>query len=223
LDLYVTSYLFWREGDFSYGYPIPFHDANNGAPNILFHNNGDGTFTDATAGSGMDENNRRFSFACAWADYDNDGWPDLYVANDFGRNNLYHNKGDGTFDDVAPTAGVEDLGFGMSAAWSDLDRDGWFDLYVGNMWTSAGLRVSHQPGFRGNASAGVREQYHKMVKGNTLFRNRGGGQFEDVTDRSGSGFGRWAWSSNTFDFDNDGWEDIYVTNGHITNKSPHDL
>jgi len=223
LDLYVAAYLFWREGDFSYSYPLPFQDANNGAPNHLFRNNGDGTFTDVTASTKLDENNRRFSFACAWGDYDNDGWPDLYVANDYGRNNLYHNQGDGTFKDVAAVAGVEDQGFGMSAAWDDLDRDGWFDLYVGNMWTSAGLRVSHQPRFQQGAQGALAAQFHKMVKGNSLFRNLGDGRFEDVTEASGTGFGRWAWSSNSFDFDNDGWDDLYVTNGHITNDSQDDL
>ena len=96
--------------------------------------------------AGLEAGNDRYHFAAAWADYDDDGWPDLLVANDFGSKNLYHNLGlqDGTvtFEDVAATAGVHDHGAGMSAAFLDYDNDGRLDIYTGNMWSATGQRVT---------------------------------------------------------------------------------
>jgi len=221
LDVYVTSYV-WQVGETSNRLPVPYHDATNGTPNYLFQNKGDGTFTDVTAETGLNENNNRFSFACSWADYDGNGWPDLYVANDFGRNNLYRNQG-GKFRDVAAEAGVEDLGAGMSVAWGDYDNDGLLDLYVGNMYSTAGLRTTMQPIFKPDSPTGVRSFLRRQAKGNSLFRNKGDGTFEDVSDSAGVTMGRWAWSSNFFDIDLDGWEDIYIANGYVTNESTKDL
>lgn len=222
LDFYVCAYN-WNAGEGSLPDPTPYHDATNGPPNFLFRNNGDGTFTDVTQETGLDQNNNRFSFACGWADYDRDGWPDLYVANDFGRNNLYRNNGDGTFTDVAAGAGVEDIGSGMSVAWEDYDNDGWLDLYVGNMWSSAGLRTTMQSVFKSDSDPTVRALFRRMAKGNSLFRNRGDGGFEDVSESAGVALGRWAWASQFFDFDLDGREDIFIANGYITNESTKDL
>ncbi len=220
-DVYVASYA-WQVGESGYRVPTPYHDAQNGPPNHLFRNNGDGTFRDVTEESGLNHNNNRFSFACSWADYDNNGWPDVYVANDFGRNNLYRNEG-GRFRDVAAEAGVEDLGAGMSAAWEDYDHDGWIDLYVGNMYSTAGLRTTMQPIFKPDSSSDTKSLFRRQAKGNSLFRNRGDGTFEDVTDAAGVWMGRWAWGSNFIDVDLDGNEDIYIANGYITNESTKDL
>ena len=85
--------------------------------------------------------NDRYSFACTWGDYNSDGWPDLYVANDFGRNSLYRNNGDGTFATVSGEAHVEEAGAGMSACWLDFDNDGNQDIYAAGMWVAAGMRV----------------------------------------------------------------------------------
>ena len=84
------------------------------------------------------------------------------------------------------------------------------------MWTTAGQRVTALPGFKPDASPEIREIYRRHARGNSLFRNRGDGTFEDVTVAAGAEFGRWAWSSDAFDFDNDGWEDLYVANGMFT-------
>ena len=94
VDIYLCaySYLIGASEDKA-GPPTPYQDAQNGPPNVLLRNDGHGHFVDVTDASGLDENNNRFSFAAAWADYDNDGWPDLLVANDFGRKNLYRNLG----------------------------------------------------------------------------------------------------------------------------------
>ena len=126
LDLYLCSYLYFQSED-QYRYPSPYHDAQNGPPNFLFRNelqsDGEGAFVDVTAESGFGENNDRYSFAAAWCDYDEDGWPELYVANDFGRNNLYKYS-DGRFRDIAEEKGVEDIGPGMSALGSTTTATG---------------------------------------------------------------------------------------------------
>jgi hypothetical protein len=223
LDFYVTSYQLQYDDKGLATHPIPYHDAQNGPPNFFYRNQGDGTFRDVTEFTGLGRNNNRFSYACGWGDYDNDGDPDLYVANDFGRNNLYRNNGDGTLTDVAAEAGVEDIGAGMSVAWEDYDNDGWLDLYVGNMWSSAGLRVTSQESFKQEATDNLQSMFRRHAKGNTLFRNRGDGTFEDVTQLAGVALGRWAWGSDFLDLDRDGFEDIFVVNGFMTNESSHHL
>ena len=152
--------------------------------------------------------------------------------NDFGRKNLYRNNGDGTFTDVAPHAGVEDIGAGMSVCWLDYDDDGAEDIYVGDMWTAAGERVSTQEIFKKDAPEDVRALYRKHAMGNSLFRNSklrngeprdSGGAFEDKTVSAGVGMGRWSWSSDAFDFDHDGFPDLYIANGMVSGVSLQDL
>ncbi len=223
VDVYVCGYnptaSSLRRG--AMGEPIPYHDANNGGRNILLRNDGNWLYTDVTAAIGLDENNTRFSFAASWEDYDNDGDPDLYVANDYGRNNLYKNN-DGKFDDVAPELGVEDMSSGMSASWGDYNRDGWMDLYVSNMFSAAGNRITYQRQFKSDADANVREQYQRLARGNTLFLNTHGG-FSDVSEDAGVTMGRWAWGSRFADINGDGWQDLLVANGFITTEDSGDL
>jgi tetratricopeptide (TPR) repeat protein/peroxiredoxin len=221
LDIYFCLYAYYQ-GTGQYKYPTPYHDAENGPPNFLFRNNRDGTFSDVTAKSGLDQNNTRYSFCCGWNDYNNDGWPDLYVVNDFGRKNLYRNNGDGTFTDVAAKEGAEDVGAGMSVSWVDYDNDGKADLCVGNMWTAAGLRVSGQDIFKKDSSSDVRALYQKHAMGNSLL-HRGSNKFDDVTQSAGVRMGRWAWSSDAFDFDHDGFPDLYIANGMVSGLSRIDL
>jgi Flp pilus assembly protein TadD len=221
VDLYLCAYIYFQSED-QYSYPAPYHDANNGPPNFLFRNelspNGDGAFEDVTEAAGLNENNDRYSFAPAWCDYDGDGRPDLYVANDFGRNNLYKNEGGG-FRDVAAEAGVEDLGPGMSATWLDYDNDGRPDLYVTNMWSAAGQRLIESEPFGPIANDGLQEPYRRHAKGNTLYRNRGDGTFEETSPAERVEMGRWSWTGDALDFDCDGTPEIYVTAGMITNSS----
>jgi tetratricopeptide (TPR) repeat protein len=225
VDLYLCCYVYYQSED-QYRYPIPFHDAKNGPPNFMFRNeltaDGDGIFTDVTEAVGLNQNNDRYSFAPAWCDYNGDGWPDLYVANDFGRKNLYKND-HGHFSDVAAEAGVEDSGPGMSASWFDYDGDGRPDLYVSNMWTAAGQRVIESPTFTPAANAALREVYRRHTKGNSLYRNRGDGTFEETETLEGVEMGRWAWCSDGVDFDNDGSPEIFITTGMFTNSSEQDL
>jgi len=221
LDVYFCLYAYYQ-GTGQYKYPSPYHDAENGPPNFLMRNHGDGTFRDVTAASGLNQNNTRYSFCCGWSDYNRDGWPDLYVVNDFGRKNLYRNNGAGTFVDVAPQASVEDIGAGMSASWLDYDNDGVEDLYVGNMWTAAGERVSTQEVFKKDSSKEVRALYQKHAMGNSLLGNRGR-TFEDTTKSAGVAMGRWAWASDAFDFDHDGFPDLYIANGMVSGPSRPDF
>ncbi|MDE3195764.1 MAG: VCBS repeat-containing protein [Acidobacteriota bacterium] len=215
IDLYLCTYSFFRDGN-QYRYPTPYYDAQNGPANFLFHNEGDAVFVDATSETGIDHNNNRFSFAPAWCDYDADGWPDLYVANDFGRKNLYKND-HGRFRDVAAEAGVEDYGDGMSAAWFDYDGDGRPDLYVSNLWSAIGQRVVAE------LKLEPADPWRRHAKGNSLYRNRGNGTFEETGPREGVEMGRWAWSSDGIDFDNDGTPEIFITCGMLTNASETDL
>ena len=179
----------------------------------------------------MDVNNRRFSLAAVWEDYDNDGDQDLYVANDFGRKNLYRNdlildgkrQPEARFTDVAAQAGVEDIGAGMSAAWGDADHDGLRDLYVSNMFSSAGRRIAYQSKFQSGATAADLAGYRRHARGNSLFRNKGDGTFSDIAEPSGTFMGRWAWASLYADINNDSWEDLYVCNGFYTRPDPGDL
>ncbi|MFY9561335.1 MAG: FG-GAP-like repeat-containing protein [Terriglobales bacterium] len=221
LDIYFCLYVYYQGAD-QYKYPAPYYDAENGPPNFLLRNNRDGTFRDVTAQSGLNKNNTRNSFCCGWSDYNRDGWPDLYVVNDFGRKNLYLNNGDGTFTDIAPQARVEDAGAGMGVCWFDYDNDSAEDLYVANMWTAAGERISTQEIFKKDAPEPVRALYRKHATGNSLFRN-GGNAFQNTTDSAGVGIGRWSWSSDAWDFDHDGFPDLYVTNGMVSGPSHDDL
>ena len=144
------------------------------------------------------------------------------MANDFGRNNLYRND-DGKFEDVAAEAGVEDISAGMSVTWGDYDNDGQMDLYVSNMFSSAGNRIAYQRNFNTQATGQIRSELQRHARGNSLFRNTGEGTFEDVSIDTGVTMGRWAWSSNFVDLNNDGWEDIVVANGFLTNDDTQDL
>ncbi len=214
LDLYICNY--------SSAGPVPIHDANNGPPNTLWRNDGDWRFTDITDEVGLDQGNSRFSFAAAWEDYDNDGDLDLYVANDYGRNNLYKNDG-GRFRDVAGEAGVEDISAGMSVTFGDYDHDGWMDLYVSNMFSSAGNRITYQRQFNPAAGAEDRTEFQRHAKGNSLFKGGPDGRFTDVSVEAGVTMGRWAWASLFVDIDNNGFEDLIIANGNLTNENSKDL
>ncbi len=220
LDLYLCCYVYFQS-EAQYTYPVPYHDARNGPPNFLFRNqltaDGTGTFVDVTAETGINDNNNRFSFAPAWCDFNDDGWPDLFVANDFGRKNLYVNK-NGHFRDEAAERGAENVGPGMSASWFDANRDQLPDLYIANMWTAAGQRVIADSHFVPTQNAEVRKAYLGHTMGNSLLEQKAGGTFADVTMQQRASFGRWAWSAGGHDLDNDGNAEIFVTCGMLSNE-----
>ena len=137
-----------------------------GAANSLFRNESAGAawnFRDVTEASGLSVNNQRLTLAASWEDFDNDGDQDLYVANDFGLNNLYRNDtepgGQGTFVDISNDTQAEDNAFGMAITWADYDRDGWIDLYVSNMFSYAGHRITYQDQFQAKATDSVKKGF----------------------------------------------------------------
>ena len=231
LDLYVGRYLDPRTK-----IPTTFY-ARNGEPNQLYRNNGDGTFTNVTERAGVGEVG--LCLASVWGDYDDDGYPDLFVVNDFGRSTLYHNERDGTFADVTVTAGTLAYGAGMNASMADYDNDGRLDLYTTdirsdhawfaesptvwrymlNSWRQ-GVWVSDMPlyleMFRQSGFDFV-SVFQQMAYGNHLLRNRGDGTFEEVTAQAGANPHGWFWGATFSDFDNDGWQDIYAANGWVYN------
>jgi hypothetical protein len=166
----------------------------NGGKNILYHNNGDGTFTDVSAESGIIKANGAYGLGVLTADFDNDGWPDIYVANDSTASALYQNKKNGKFVDIAIEAGCAlssdgkpQAGMGVAAA--DYDLDGNLDIVKTN--------------FAGDVPS--------------LYRNLGGANFEDSTFSAGLGLHTQylGWGCGFFDMDNDGWPDILICNGHV--------
>ena len=207
VDLFVPRYL-----DFDMS-KLPTYDAENkgcefrgismecarrghsGQTDFLFHNRGDGTFEDVSKKAGVDDPGTYLGMQGIWADYDNDGWPDLYVTNDGGPNYLYHNKHDGTFEDVGllsgaalSLTGVERAGMGVD--FGDFDRDGRLDIYVTNY----------------------------TEESDALFWNEGQKGFLDIADSAGisrSSYFWVGWGTGFFDPENSGWPDIFVAHGHV--------
>ena len=201
LDLFVTRYLEWSFkqnrycGEKKPGYRAYCHPDNFDAiANVLFRNNGDGTFTDVSAKAGIAGAPGK-GLGVAFADYDDDGWIDVYVANDSVPCFLFRNSGKGTFTEEALLAGValnEDgkTFAGMGVDFSDYDNDGRPDVFVTDL---------------------SNERYR-------LFRHNGDGSFRDATHASGVGGATLAysgWSTRFLDYDNDGWKDIFVAQGHV--------
>jgi Tfp pilus assembly protein PilF len=224
LDLYVCSYGYFQ-GQRADSLPTPYYDAQNGPPNRLYRNRGDGTFVDVTTASGLDHGNNRYSFACVWADVDDDGWPDICVVNDFGRNQLYRNRRDGTFEEIID--GLPGYGAGMSAAFADLDGDGLGELYAAGMWQPVGERVTADPEFQQRfADVGVgpvrqfalgSNLYHPAV-GPTGLRPAGA-KMGAVPDAAGARWAFWNWCSDSFDLENDGRPDLYCLNGFLSSPT----
>jgi hypothetical protein len=205
LDLYVARYVDFdrartpRPGTANYclyrGIPVACGPRGlPGLPDLFYRNEGHGRFREISAEAGIIDSDKAYGFSVVWCDFDNDGHPDIYVANDSMANFLWHNKGNGTFEEIGVEAGCALSGDGraqssMGIAVGDYNNDGWMDLLVTNF----------------------SEDY------NTLYRNRNG-QFDDVTFEAGLGtasFSQLGWGTGFIDYDNDGWKDLFVANGHI--------
>ena len=188
---------------------------------MLLHNNHDGTFTDVTEKAGVA--NERWGFGVAIGDFDNDGWPDIYVSN-FGKNRLYHNNRDGTFTDVAETAGAALGGWSTGATWGDYDRDGYLDLFVPGY---VKFNPDNPPIVgKGGIPAGYCQFRGVQVmcgprglpgENDHLFHNNGDGTFTDVSVKAGvaDAKGYYGFSSVFVDVDDDGWVDLAVANDSV--------
>lgn len=182
-------------------------------PSALFRNKGNWQFENVTAKAGTPAAELS-PFSAVWFDADDDGWPDLYVINEFGTGILYHNRGDGTFAARPLMDGPYEFG-AMGVSVGDIDNDGKPDLYVGAMFSKAGTRLlaNLKPGtYPDDVVARIRS----FVVGNRLHRNLGGLRFEDVSMKWQVNDAGWAYGPAMADFDNDGWLDLYSTAGHIS-------
>jgi enediyne biosynthesis protein E4 len=205
LDLYVARYVDFdraripRPGANTYctyrGIPVACGPRGlPGLADLIYHNEGNGTFREVSSEIGVRDTVKGYGLGVVWLDFDNDGWPDIFVANDSMANYLWHNQGNGTFEEVAIEAGSAFSADGraqsnMGIAVGDYDNDGWLDLFLTHF----------------------SEDY------NTLYHNNRG-QFEDVTYQAALGtasYKQLSWGTAFLDFDNDGWKDIFVANGHI--------
>jgi hypothetical protein len=166
-----------------------------GESDLLFHNKGDGTFEEVSKQAGVDDPHHYYGLGATWGDYDNDGWPDLYVANDAGPNFLYHNKHDGTFEEIGLLSGTALSGDGMEQGsmgvdWGDYLHEGRLSMIVTNF----------------------------VEQGSTLYHNLGKDNFADVSVRARlmkPTYPFVSWGAAFFDMDNDGWLDLFIANGHV--------
>ena len=182
-----------------------------GPPNVLLVNRGGGRFEPAP------ENDTvgiwRNSMQATWGDYNRDGRPDLYIANDWGLDVLFRNDGSGGFTDVTTQSGITAYGYAMGASWGDYDNDGHDDLYVSNMYSDPGRRITKQ-------IPGLEKMFIESAAGNWLYRRIANGKFEQVAGLMPPSMtvmnAGWSWGGCFADFDNDSFLDLYVLNGYFT-------
>jgi hypothetical protein len=218
LDLFIAQYKLPYVGG---QMPTPYYDANDGDPAYLLLNDGQGKFTDATDAAGLGKKRWRRTYSASLADLDGDGHLDLLVASDFAGVDVYRNDGRGHFTDVTGEWIPEPHAFGMAHALADFNADGRLDFLMIGMNSPTADRLNHLDLWR----PGIAEDHsmrRRMTYGNRLFFARAAGGFEqaalsDFIARSG-----WSWGCAASDFDNDGFPDVYIANGHETRRSVRD-
>jgi hypothetical protein len=207
----------WQDLLFVNSMDWPGHKGGAKSYPALYHNNKDGTFTDVTREAGLAMES--YGLGCAVADYDNDGFEDIYITT-VGSNHLFHNLGNGKFADVTVKAEVADPGFSTSAVWFDYDNDGKLDLFVTHYIDWSIAKDQYCTLDNKNKSYCTPQTY--KGESSTLFHNRGDGTFENVTKRGGlyDPTGK-SLGVAMLDYDNDGWMDLFVANDTEPNKLYH--
>ena len=189
--------------------------ARTGPPNLLLVNKGNGEFSVADSNQTLEL--FKMTFQASWHDFDDDGDPDLYVANDYHRDNFFRNDGKDGFTDITEEVGLAEMGFGMGVSFGDYDNDGQTDIYVSNMFSKAGQRILSQV-------EGVDVRFKEMAKGNFLYRKQGQ-KYQLVSGLEAPAMqvakAGWSWGGQFADFDNDSFRDVYVVNGYYT--APDDI
>ena len=217
LDLFIANYKnSYTDGQMA----SPYYDANDGYPAYLFRNDGNGIFRDITEVAGLGTKRFRRTYSSSFVDLDDDTDMDLIVVSDFAGLDLYLNNGQGQFTDVTDTLGRDRHLFGMSHTFGDYDLDGNLDFYVTGMGSTTARRLEGM-GLGPDDKPEHNDLRSTMGYGNRMFVRRGDkfgvAAFNDQIAQSG-----WSWGTSSFDFDNDGDEDIFVANGHISGKSIQD-
>lgn len=188
-------------------------DNQSGVKNQLWRNRGDGTFEDVTERSGA-HGGTRLTFAATWLFFDDDHYPDLYIANDFGRNVLLRNQGDGTFEDITESTRSGDFATSMGVASGDLDNDGSPEIYVANMYSKMGRRIIGAVG-GADYPEGIFRQIQGSCKGNTLYRwDPESSSYQELGAQAGINAVGWAFAPALADWDNDGLLDVYAATGY---------
>ncbi|HEY1252705.1 MAG TPA: CRTAC1 family protein [Thermoanaerobaculia bacterium] len=221
LDLFVAV-----TGDYYHRMPDPPFDANDGSENFLFLNDGKGHFTDVTKEWGL-AGMRRWTLSALFQDYDQDGHEDLLATNDFGLKNLYRNVGGRRFADVAKKTETLARAYGMSGAWADFDGDGLPDVYTtgtDTQWYFLHEYPAIPVSIWGRLFLSTAIRWcEEMASGNALLLQRPNHTFANTTDRSGAQHAGWNWSAIAADLDDDGWPDVFSTNGMWGDGRDHDV
>lgn len=216
LDLYVTQYRTPQDA-----MPERYWDANDGYGNLLLVNDGHGRFSDGTAAAGLDAKQYRRTYSASLVDLDADGDQDLVVVSDFCGTDLYLNDGRGRFGDATEGGLDAPQTFGMSHTFADYDHDGRLDMFVTGMSSTTSRRLERMAAFPEGYDEANRMR-SVMGYGNRMYLARADGGFAEPPYKDAVARTGWSWGSVSFDFDNDGDDDIYVANGHVSGKSTED-
>ncbi len=218
LDVFLGQYKIpYPEGQL----PTPYYDANDGDPAYLLLNDGQGNFTDATDSSGLQAKRWRRSDSGSFVKLAGDEHLGLVVVSDFAGLDVYRNDGHGHFTDVTRQSVADPLAFGMAHALADFNADGRRDLLMIGMESPTVNRLEHLGLWRSEA-AQERPMRARMVYGNRLFLAGAQGGLEQTAFNDSIAHSGWSWGCSAFDFDNDGFPDVYIANGHESKKSTRD-
>ena len=219
LDLFIGQY---KQPYVAGSMPTPCDDARDGHPAYLLRNEGDGRFTDITAGSGLEPKRRRRAYSASFCDLDGDGSLDLVVVSDFAGLDLHHNDGNGRFEDVTARWVAEPSGLGMGHVFSDFNADGWLDLLMIGMNSPTVDRLEHLGLWRPHPALD-RSARTRLTYGNRLWLSHPDGGFAPTALNDSIARTGWSWGGTAADFDNDGWPDVAIVNGMESRESVRDI